>query len=137
MLSNIMLIVDAILTLFIGVALVLVVQQLGALRQSVRGATVVATQTHARAFAHLLVQDENVRSLMRYSRWDAATNVVLHEMEARYQLWREGISDEATWQADLAYINKYAATDFVKAALQDSAHEFRPDFITYLAGKAS
>ncbi len=135
MLSNIMLIVNAVITLFIGVALVLVVRQLSALQKSLRAATMVATQGHTRTFDHLIMQDESVRGLMRYSRWEAATNTVLHEMEARYQLWRAGVSDEATWQADLAYINKYANADFVRVALQDSAHEFRPDFITYLAGK--
>jgi hypothetical protein len=137
MLNNIMLIVDAGLALLIGVALILIVRQLGALQKNLRAATFVATQAHARDFDHLLVQDENVRSLMRYSRWEAATNVVLHDMEARYQLWREGISDNATWQADLAYINKYANADFVRTALQEDAREFHPDFITYLAGKSS
>jgi hypothetical protein len=135
--SDIMLLVNAGLTLFIGVALVLIVRQLSALQKGIRAATLVATQAHSRTFDQLLVQDENLRGLMRYSRWQAATNMVLHEMEARYQLWREGVSDDATWQADLAYINKYADADFVKNALQDTAHEFRPDFISYLAGKMS
>ena len=135
MLSDTMLIVNALITLFIGVALVLVVRQLGTLQKSIRAANMVASQSHIRTFDQLVVQDANVRNVMNYSHWQAVTNMVLHEMEAKYLLWKAGISDDATWQADQAYIKKYASADFVRAALLNSAHEYRPDFITFLAGK--
>lgn len=137
MLSATMLIVNALITLFIGVVLVLVVRQLGALQKSLRASTLVATQSQACTFAQFLVQNDQMRSIMRYSRWDAASHLVLREMEARYLLWKAGISDAATWQADQAAIKKYADSDFVRTALHDSAQEYRPDFIAFLAGKSN
>ena len=135
MLSDTMLVVNAIITLFIGVALVLVVRQLGALQKSVRTANLMAAQSQIRTFDQLVVQDADVRNVINYSHWQAVTNMMLHEMEAKYVLWKEGISDAATWQADQAYIKKYANADFVRTALQESGQAFRPDFLTFLAGK--
>ena len=137
MLNDTMLIVNAVIAILIGVALVLVVRQLGLLQKSVRESNLVASQTLARTFDQLVLQDNDVRSLLKYSRWQAVSHMVLHDMEAKYILWKEGISDQATWQADQAYINNYAKADFVRVALQDAAHEFRPDFIAFLNKKGS
>jgi hypothetical protein len=137
MLSDTMLIINALITLFIGAALVLVVRQLGALQKSLRATTLVSAQSQARTFDQFLVQNDQLRSIMRYSRWDAASHLALHEMESRYLLWKAGISDAATWQADQAAIKKYADSDFVRTVLQHAAQEFRPDFIAFLAGKSS
>ncbi len=137
MTNDTLLLINAIITLFIGVVLLLIVRHLSLLRTTVEKSQLVTSQAQGSAFDQLLMHEPAVRDLLHYSQWEALSLVVLHDMEARYLRWKAGISDGATWQADQAFIKKYARTDFVRAMLQSSAQEFRPDFITFLAGKSS
>lgn len=82
----------------------------------------------------LMLRDEQLAEMYGHNKTDVFAFVILHDLELKFLLHKEGITDDDIWRGDREVMADAMKREFVQSVWQRYKRQFHPDFILLIDG---